>query len=306
MKLAAAQLGMVQAPAVKFNGHVDTRGGSEARLDVVAGNTGELAGQVSIGSHEFHVTTVQGRTFLTGDAEAWRSLDPPESPEKLAGRPVELPQNFFGVNLAELAPAQLGKSLDPALLDGKRVTVGTPVVINGRLSTPITSGHITSYVSDPDQAIRAPEPSTSTMPTALGRAGASIQFVDAGGAGAPLPLPEQPRIDRVEMDTLSGKGQSGDKRATFKVDTSRLTPEQAQRFYVDYNSKVKELSEAVNPALRVAAQSSGHFVPSPCGTTSCTVNFQIGNTISASSNVTLQSVYANYTITITAKGGPRR
>ncbi|GAB11709.1 hypothetical protein GOARA_087_00020 [Gordonia araii NBRC 100433] len=301
MKLAAAQVGLVQTPGVRFTGRIVTPGGTDVDVDVVAGNTGELAGTVLIGGHEFELLTAAGRTFLTGDVAGWQQLNPPQSPVKLAGRPVEMPKNFFGVDFAVLAPGQLGRFLDPALLDGKNVTVGDPVVVNGRLATPITSGRVTTFVSDPRSVNVSPPPITTT-PTALGASGPVFQLVDAGGAGAPLPLPEPPTIERIRIDSLTGGGQKGDKWAGADINTDMMNAAQTERFYRDYAGKISELRRATDPRMQVSGTATGRFSPSPCGATACTVTFGIGNRITADPEVTPHSVYANYRITISVNG----
>ncbi|MFF3574300.1 hypothetical protein ACFYXQ_41785 [Nocardia jiangxiensis] len=189
--LATAQLRLTRTPAVHFTGRMLGGVSSSSQwlqVDLMVTNVGEATGTVGTSSGaSLNYFATGGKSFLEGAADAWTAFGvPADTAANYAGHNVLIPPSLFTADpAAVLAPINLAVALDPAAAHDKPLRIGTPVTIAGHRSTPVTSGNVTVYLSDPVRhtAQRStPSPTTSSAP----------QGTATSAASPPPPAPTTP------------------------------------------------------------------------------------------------------------------
>ncbi|WP_280234180.1 hypothetical protein [Nocardia cyriacigeorgica] len=272
--LATAQLRLLDTPAAHFTGTVKPTGASSRRLevDLTVTNVGDATGTISVRDGvDMDYLGVGGKSFLQGDEQAWLAFgESAENAARYAGVPVMIGPERFGFDLAStLAPARLALALDPDAERSEDVTIGTPIDIDGHESTPITSGSITTYLSNLDPT---DEPNT-------------------GGS-------DEPVIDRIVSASSSGESGGGDPELPeFSLDPAPEEPDDAQGIYEELPGRVDGLGDAVDSRVTLGGNVNGQFLQNPCMGT-CTIQFVISNTVSTSRDMRVTTVAFDYTVSM--------
>ncbi|MBF6082165.1 hypothetical protein IU485_12440 [Nocardia cyriacigeorgica] len=269
--LAVAQLRLLDTPATHFTGTVKPSGASAGRLrvDLTVTNVGDATGTVAVREGvEMDYLGVGGKSFLRGSEQEWLTFgEPPEDAARYADVPVLIGPERFGFDLAStLAPARLALALDPEAERGADVTVGEPIEIDGHESTPVTSGSITTYLSDFDPA-------------------------EPGGDGS-----DRPAIDRIV--SASSSGESGeDELPEFTLEPEPEEADDALGIYEDLPGRVNDLGNAVDSRISVGGNVNGQFLQNPCLGV-CTIQFVITNTVNTSRDIRVTTVRFDYTVSM--------
>ncbi|MFE3446533.1 hypothetical protein ACFXNW_26180 [Nocardia sp. NPDC059180] len=272
--LATAQLRLLDTPATHFTGTMKPKGASADRLrvDLTVTNVGDATGKVSVRDGvELDYLGVGGKSFLQGDEQAWLAFgESADNAARYAGVPVLVGPDRFGFDLAStLAPARLALALDPDAQHSEDVTIGEPIEIDGHESTPITSGSITTYLSNLDAA---DEPST-------------------GGSDRPV-------IDRIVSASASDEpGADEPELPEFILDPTPGEADDAQGIYEELPGRVDGLGDAVDSRVTLGGNVNGHFLQNPCMGT-CTIQFVISNTVNTSPDMRVTTVAFDYTVTM--------
>ncbi|WP_157116741.1 hypothetical protein [Nocardia vaccinii] len=194
--LATAQLRLTRTPAVHFTGRM--LGGANSpsqwlQVDLTVTNVGEATGTVATSSGaSLNYFATGGKSFLQGAADAWTAFGAPaDAAANYAGRKVLAPPTLFTADPATvLAPINLAVALDPAAAHDRPLRIGTPVDIGGHRSTPVTSGNVTVYLSDP---VRHTAHSPTTPPSGPQSTAPSSSATPAPATSAPAsPTPGTP------------------------------------------------------------------------------------------------------------------
>lgn len=269
--LAVAQLRLLDTPATHFTGTVKPSGASAGRLrvDLTVTNVGDATGTVAVREGvEMDYLGVGGKSFLRGSEQEWLAFgESPEDAARYADVPVLIGPERFGFDLAStLAPARLALALDPEAERGADVTVGEPIEIDGHESTPVTSGSITTYLSDFDPA-------------------------EPGGDGS-----DRPAIDRIV--SASSSGESGeDELPEFTLEPEPEEADDALGIYEDLPGRVNDLGNAVDSRISVGGNVNGQFLQNPCLGV-CTIQFVITNTVNTSRDIRVTTVRFDYTVSM--------
>lgn len=269
--LAVAQLRLLDTPATHFTGTVKPSGASAGRLrvDLTVTNVGDATGTVAVREGvEMDYLGVGGKSFLRGSKQEWLAFgESPEDAARYADVPVLIGPERFGFDLAStLAPARLALALDPEAERGADVTVGEPIEIDGHESTPVTSGSITTYLSDFDPA-------------------------EPGGDGS-----DRPAIDRIV--SASSSGESGeDELPEFTLEPEPEEADDALGVYEDLPGRVNDLGNAVDSRISVGGNVNGQFLQNPCLGV-CTIQFVITNTVNTSRDIRVTTVRFDYTVSM--------
>lgn len=269
--LAVAQLRLLDTPATHFTGTVKPSGASAGRLrvDLTVTNVGDATGTVAVREGvEMDYLGVGGKSFLRGSEQEWLAFgEPPEDAARYADVPVLIGPERFGFDLAStLAPARLALALDPEAERGADVTVGEPIEIDGHESTPVTSGSITTYLSDFDPA-------------------------EPGGDGS-----DRPAIDRIV--SASSSGESGeDELPEFTLEPEPEEADDALGIYEELPGRVNDLGNAVDSRISVGGNVNGQFLQNPCLGV-CTIQFVITNTVNTSRDIRVTTVRFDYTVSM--------
>lgn len=271
--LASAQLRLLDTPATHFTGTVKPKGASAGRLrvDLTVTNVGDATGTVSVrGGIDMDYLGVGGKSFLRGSEQAWLALgESAEDAARYKDVPVMIGAERFGFDLAStLAPARLALALDPEAERSADVTVGEPIEIDGHPSTPITSGSITTYVSNFDPA------------------------------GESSDGPEQPVIDRiVSASSSGGSGEEEPELPEFSLEPEAAEADDALGIYEELPGRVNDVSNAVDSRISVGGNINGQFLQNPCLGV-CTIQFVISNTVNTSRDIRVTTVRFDYTVSM--------
>ncbi|NEW39456.1 hypothetical protein GV793_11095 [Nocardia cyriacigeorgica] len=271
--LATAQLRLLDTPATHFTGTVKPSGASVGRLqvDLTITNVGDATGTVSVRDGvQMDYLGVGGKSFLQGDEQAWLAFgESADDAARYAGVPVLIGPERFGFDLAStLAPARLALALDPDAERGEDVTIGAPIEIDGHESTPVTSGSITTYLSNLDPA-------------------------DEPGADGS----DRPVIDRIVSASSSGESGGDEELPEFTLDPVRGESDDADGMYEELPGRVDGLGDAVDSRVELGGNVNGHFLQNPCLGT-CTIQFVISNTVTTSPDMRVTTVAFDYTVTM--------
>jgi hypothetical protein len=126
-------------------------GGRDAQVDLIVSHPADALGTLAMpGSPALDHVGIDGRSFLRGETEAWRSLGMAEKSEVLAEHPSMVqPGMFFSQDLATtLAPPALAKTVGAENVPDEKITVGEPVTVGDRTCTPFHIGDVTVCLSD--------------------------------------------------------------------------------------------------------------------------------------------------------------
>ncbi|GAA2531936.1 hypothetical protein GCM10010423_29350 [Streptomyces levis] len=152
--LARAAALLRDAPALHYTGTMSvkgTQGGEDARVDLVVSNPADALGTLrKPDSPALDYVGIDGKSFLRGKTEAWRSLGMAEKSKVLAEEPSMVqPGMFFSQDLATtLAPPALAKTVLAQDVPDEKITVGKPVTVGDHTCTPIHAGDTTVCLSD--------------------------------------------------------------------------------------------------------------------------------------------------------------
>ncbi|MFI0168779.1 hypothetical protein [Streptomyces sp. NPDC017095] len=128
------------APALHYTGTLKVKGRGAIRLDLVVSNPGDALGTLTMpGSPALDYVAIDGKSFLRGNTEAWRSLGMAEKSAVLAEHPALVtPGLFFSQDLAAtLAPPALARMLLLEKVPDEKITVGDPVTVGDHTCTPV-------------------------------------------------------------------------------------------------------------------------------------------------------------------------
>jgi hypothetical protein len=139
-----------ETPAVRYRGALRI-GAGDAQLDLVVSNPGDAKGVVKTeGGHAVDYLGIDGQSFIQLDAQGWTSVIglEPEKSRHFAGKPVTGTGAAFPNLASILSPTALVDALSLDKERGHQATVGKPVDINGRPSTPILTKSMTVYLGE--------------------------------------------------------------------------------------------------------------------------------------------------------------
>jgi hypothetical protein len=134
------------APALHYTGTIRVKGHPDARPDLVVSNPGDALGTLTMpGSPSLDYVAIDGKSFVRGKPEAWRSFGMAEKSEVLAEHPsMVAPGVLFSQDLAAtLAPPALAKTLLLEDVPDEKITVGDPVPVGDHSCTPIHADDLT-------------------------------------------------------------------------------------------------------------------------------------------------------------------
>ncbi|MFE9258212.1 hypothetical protein [Streptomyces sp. NPDC006879] len=134
------------APALHYAGTIDVKGQGEARLDLVVSNPGDALGTLTMPeSPALDFVAIAGKSFLRGNAEAWRSIGMADKSELLAEQPRLVgPGLLFSQDLATaLTPPALAKALLLEKVPDEEITVGEAVSTGDHTCTPVRGDSMT-------------------------------------------------------------------------------------------------------------------------------------------------------------------
>ncbi|MGW5615523.1 hypothetical protein [Streptomyces sp. NPDC003877] len=152
--LARAAALLRDVPALHYTGTMQVKGaqgGQDARVDLIVSNPADALGTLSMpGSPALDYVGIDGKSFLRGKTEAWRSLGMAEKSKVLAEEPSMVqPGMFFSQDLATaLAPPALAKSVLAEDVPDEKITVGKPATVGDHTCTPIHADDTTVCLSD--------------------------------------------------------------------------------------------------------------------------------------------------------------
>ncbi|MER6347703.1 hypothetical protein ACWC10_17000 [Streptomyces sp. NPDC001595] len=152
--LARAAALLRDAPALHYTGSLDltgAQGGRSTRVDVIVSNPADALGTLRMpGSPALDYVGIDGKSFLRGNPDAWRSFGMAEKSKLLAEEPSMVqPGMFFSQDLATaLAPPALAKTVAAEDVPDEQITLGEPVTAGDHTCTPIRAGDTTVCLSD--------------------------------------------------------------------------------------------------------------------------------------------------------------
>lgn len=143
--LARSAAMLRNAPALHYTGTINITGQGDARLDLVVSNPADALGTLRPSAdHTLDYLGIDGKSFLRGDADAWRSMGMAEKATVLAEKPSLVPPGIFSQDLAAaLAPPALAKTLLLEQIPDEKISVGAPVTIGDHSCTPIHADDMT-------------------------------------------------------------------------------------------------------------------------------------------------------------------
>jgi hypothetical protein len=282
-----------QVPAIRYRGTI-TSGGVRGDVDISVTNTGASHGTLTRAGKKLRVLAVDGKTYLKGDEDFWRSSGAPaDSVGDYAEQWVKVPPEQLGADVQTLlAPAGLGRRLGQAAAS-RQVRPGSPSTVNGAQATAMSTPHGTVHVStaEPRRIVR--------VERARGGAGASRL------PGVPVLPGVGPRIAfEGGIPAQPGEEPAGDEGLV--LDLSELSPPEAEELFDKLEDKVRELKKSVDSQVRFALDGSVRLAP--CGTSGCTAHLAIRNSVTTTSPYlqARQPVNAVITINMTLDGRPIR
>lgn len=134
------------APALHYTGTMKVKGQASTRLDLVVDNPGDALGTLAKPDDPaLDYVAIDGKSFLRGKTEAWRSLGMDKKSEVLAEQPrLVAPGVFFSKDLATaLAPPALAKTLLFEDTPDEKITAGDPVTVGDHTCTPVHADGMT-------------------------------------------------------------------------------------------------------------------------------------------------------------------
>ncbi|MGV9664427.1 hypothetical protein ACWDUL_21735 [Nocardia niigatensis] len=148
--LDAARVALINAPGAHYTGRLTVPGGKKATIDLRVTNVGDASGTLEFAPGKpLSYLRIGGKTFVQGNTEAWIGYGfSADDAARSDGQQLLEPPAIGGLDVpATLTPSVLGRQLDPNAEARKAVTAGPSIAIDGRRSTPLISGAVTTYVS---------------------------------------------------------------------------------------------------------------------------------------------------------------
>lgn len=133
-------------PALHYTGTIKVKGQGKARLDLTVDNPGDALGTLTMPDDPaLDYVGVDGKSFLRGSTEAWRSFGMEKKSQVLAEQPrLVAPGVFFRKDLGTaLAPPALAKTLLFEDVPEQKITVGAPVTVGDHTCTPVHADGMT-------------------------------------------------------------------------------------------------------------------------------------------------------------------
>lgn len=220
------------APALHYTGTVGitgAQGGEDARADLIVSNPADALGTLRVSdSPALDYVGIDGKSFMRGRTEAWRSFGMAEKSKALAEHPSMVqPGMFLSQDLATvLAPPALAKTVLAEDVPDEKITVGRPVTAGDRTCTPIHVDDLTVCLSDERvDGARFVDRISFSDETVLDVEAMSRQEVERFSADFRSKLPAirdsvDPRIDATTQILRDYKGQCAPTACVF---TARVT-----------------------------------------------------------------------------------
>ncbi|MEV0598783.1 hypothetical protein AB0I82_05675 [Streptomyces sp. NPDC050315] len=135
-----------KAPALHYTGTIKVKDQKAAKLDLIVSNPGDALGTLKPARNRtLDYLGTDGKSFVRGDADDWKSLGMADKSKVLAEKPQMTPPGLlFSRDLAAtLAPSALAKTLLMEDVPDEKITAGEPVTIGDHTCTPIHADGMT-------------------------------------------------------------------------------------------------------------------------------------------------------------------